>query len=177
MPDSKPTKKALSKSRFPPAPGSLNIRSARKTDIPHLVALIKDAFAEYNLMMDPAIEVPDFLSFENSYDFRKKHLLTALWNDKIAGCGAVTIDGKVAWLSRIYVHTGFRKRGIGTGIMQRLTEIALESGTETIELWSDTRFTDAHRLYRRFGFTQSGRERILQDDPNDTVEYHFFRNL
>ncbi len=128
-------------------------------------------------MMDPAIEVPDFLSFENSYDFRKKHLLTALWNDKIAGCGAVTIDGKVAWLSRIYVHTGFRKRGIGTGIMQRLTEIALESGTETIELWSDTRFTDAHRLYRRFGFTQSGRERILQDDPNDTVEYHFFRNL
>jgi len=75
------------------------------------------------------------------------------------------------------VHTGFRKKGIGTGIMQRLTEMALESGTETIELWSDTRFTDAHRLYQRFRFAQSGRERVLPDDPNNTVEYHFYRNL
>ena len=127
--------------------------------------------------MDPAIEVPDFLSFESTYDFRKKHLLTALWDDEIAGCGAATIEGKAAWISRMYVHTGFRRKGIGTGIMQRLTEIALDSGTKTIELWSDTRFTNAHHLYQRFGFTQSGRERILPDDSNDTVEYHFFRNL
>lgn len=162
---------------FPPAPSSLNIRFARKTDIPDLVALIGDAFTEYSLDMDPAIEVPDFLSFEKSYDFQTKHLITALWDHKISGCGAVTIDGDIAWLSRIYVHTGFRKRGIGTGIMQRLTELALDSGTDTIELWSDTRFTDAHRLYQRFGFMQSGRERVLPDDPNDTVEYHFFRNL
>ena len=167
----------MSHSRFGTTTGSLKIRSARKTDIPHLVALIMDAFAEYNLVIDPAIEVPDFLSFEKSYDFRKRHLVTALWNDKITGCGAVTIDGKVAWLSRIYVHTGFRKKGIGTGIMQQLTEMALESGTETIELWSDTRFTDAHRLYQRFRFAQSGRERVLPDDPNNTVEYHFYRNL
>ncbi len=127
--------------------------------------------------MDPAIEVPDFLSFESTYDFREKHLLTALWDDEIAGCGAVTIDGKTAWISRMYVHTGFRRKGIGSGIVQRLTKIARKSGSETIELWSDTRFTDAHRLYERFGFSRSGQERVLPDDPNDTVEYHFFRNL
>ncbi len=182
------------------------IRPAEPADIPHLIRIIKDAFASYELVMDPEYEVPDFLSLRQTYDFRRKHLLTALWDGEIAGCGALTIEGKTAWLSRIYVHARFRKKGIGTNIIEQLIGIARQyrsddsrfSGgpkdrsavksmpdsvqdpsrpSSTVELWSDTRFTDAHRLYLRLGFRQSGRERVLPNDPNYTVEYHFIRNL
>ena len=41
-------------------------------------------------------------------------------------------------------------------------------------LWSDTRFTHAHRLYLRTGFRQTG-ERELPEDINQTREYSFER--
>jgi hypothetical protein len=45
-----------------------------------------------------------------------------------------------------------------------------------MELWSDTRFLDAHRLYERLGYRRTGRTRELHD-LSDTVEYEFDKPL
>ena len=42
-------------------------------------------------------------------------------------------------------------------------------------LWTDTRFLDAHRLYRSLGFREYG-ERLLHDS-NNTKEYGFTKPL
>jgi predicted GNAT superfamily acetyltransferase len=54
-------------------------------------------------------------------------------------------------------------------------EYARQSGKQKMILWSDTRFADAHRLYRSMGFQEVG-ERELHDS-NNTVEYGFERAL
>jgi putative acetyltransferase len=45
------------------------------------------------------------------------------------------------------------------------------AGKPKMILWSDTRFADAHRLYRNLGFTEMG----IRDlhDSNNSVEYGF----
>ena len=52
---------------------------------------------------------------------------------------------------------------------------AREHGAWRIELWSDTRFEDAHRLYERLGYVKSGNRKL--DDVNDTVEFRYERDL
>jgi putative acetyltransferase len=53
---------------------------------------------------------------------------------------------------------------------------ARSAGATGMVLWSDTRFTDAHRLYTRAGYQKSGRVRSLHDRSN-TDEYEFVRTL
>jgi RimJ/RimL family protein N-acetyltransferase len=43
-------------------------------------------------------------------------------------------------------------------------------------LWSDTRFEQSHRLYTRMGFQRLG-VRTLPDDPNDSREFRFERDV
>jgi putative acetyltransferase len=69
------------------------------------------------------------------------------------------------------VHPSRRRQGWG----RRLTELAIDyarrAGRRRMILWSDTRFLDAHRLYRKMGFTQRGMREL--HDSNNSVEYGF----
>jgi putative acetyltransferase len=53
---------------------------------------------------------------------------------------------------------------------------AARNSAAFVELWSDTRFLDAHRLYERLGYTRSPHTRELQDLSN-SVEFHFLKHL
>jgi putative acetyltransferase len=45
-----------------------------------------------------------------------------------------------------------------------------------LELWSDTRFVDAHRLDARLGYRRLPGTRDLHDRSNST-EYHYAKSL
>jgi len=47
-------------------------------------------------------------------------------------------------------------------------------GRSEIILWSDTRFTNAHRLYEKLGFKPLGKRELK--DINKSVELGFKRN-
>ncbi|MBA3600888.1 MAG: hypothetical protein H0W45_06525 [Acidobacteria bacterium] len=47
-------------------------------------------------------------------------------------------------------------------------------GRSEIILWSDTRFTNAHRLYKKLGFNLLGKRELK--DVNKSVELGFKRN-
>jgi putative acetyltransferase len=53
--------------------------------------------------------------------------------------------------------------------MKAVLAEAKKNGRSTMELWSDKRFTDAHRLYERFGAKVVG-ERICHD-PDKSPEW------
>jgi putative acetyltransferase len=55
-------------------------------------------------------------------------------------------------------------------------EAARAAGASVVELWSDTRFADAHRLYERLGYRRGKHTRQLHD-PSDTTEYFYDRRL
>ena len=51
-----------------------------------------------------------------------------------------------------------------------------EHGFTRLVLWSDTRFEHSHRLYDRMGFVRMG-ERTVENDPNNSREYRFERDV
>jgi GNAT superfamily N-acetyltransferase len=87
------------------------------------------------------------------------------------------VDGRPgAELKRLYVRADQRASGLGRWLVERVEAAARAAGAETVELWSDTRFLDAHRLYRRLGYEPTGETRELHD-PSDTTEYRFVSDL
>jgi GNAT superfamily N-acetyltransferase len=68
----------------------------------------------------------------------------------------------------------------GSGLAQTLfglvAETAARVGAGRIWLWSDTRFTRAHRFYEKMGFRRGAETRAL-DDVSNTIEFFFARDL
>ena len=84
---------------------------------------------------------------------------------------AVLLDDDSAELKSLYVHQDLRRQGIGARLTQLAIDYARSHGSAKIVLWSDVLFLDAHRLYRKMGFTQRGRREL--HDLNQTIEYGF----
>lgn len=84
--------------------------------------------------------------------------------------------GACVELKRLYVRADARRRGLGRALVGRVEDWARAHGATTVVLWSDDRFTDAHRLYERCGYRDTGARRDLHD-PSDTTEIEFVRTL
>ncbi len=89
----------------------------------------------------------------------------------VATVGALPQDTRAIELKALYVHPAIRRQGWGRRLTELVMDYARAAGKKRAILWSDTRFTDAHRLYRGMGFRQSG-ERELHDIYNSS-EYGF----
>ena len=94
--------------------------------------------------------------------------------DATVGCGPV-VDG-TAELKRLYVAAPARGRGLGSALVAAVEHHAATRGAQAVELWSDTRFTAAHRRYTALGYHRTGEARALHD-PSDTTEWRFVRQL
>lgn len=83
--------------------------------------------------------------------------------------GKVRAAGSDCSLERLYVHPDARRRGIGEALIRDVISRAKSRGRKVMELWSDKRFGDAHRLYGRFGAITIG-DRICHD-PDQSPEW------
>jgi GNAT superfamily N-acetyltransferase len=79
-------------------------------------------------------------------------------------------------LERLYVHHRWRRQGVAAGLADMVEHLAADRGATEIELWSDSRFTDAHRFYQRRGYSRVGPDREL-GDLSRTREHHFVKAL
>lgn len=94
----------------------------------------------------------------------------------LAMVGWTPVDEDTGELKRLYVDASARRRGLGEALVSLVVDAVRATGRGRVELWSDTRFTDAHRLYARLGFVRQPETRDL-DDPSNTTEYRYLRNL
>lgn len=72
-------------------------------------------------------------------------------------------------LGRLYVHPAGRRRGVGRLLMEQVLVEARLQSRKCLEIWSDKRFANAHRLYGKFGAMPVG-DRIC-DDPDSSPEW------
>lgn len=91
-----------------------------------------------------------------------------------APAGAAAGEG--VELKSLYVGSRHRRQGFAAALVGVVERVARQRGASRVELWSDSRFTDAHRLYTRLGYRRQPRTRRL-DDPSDTTEYAFHKQL
>jgi len=79
-------------------------------------------------------------------------------------------------LQKLYVARSARRKGLGSRLVDLVETDSIERGETAIELWSDTRFEPAHRLYERLGYVRNGATRELHDLSN-SVEYRYLKEL
>lgn len=160
----------------PAAP--VGLRALRDDDADAVIALVSAAYAEYPGCVLDLPGVDDDLP-----------VLARRWADAGGGGWVVERDGEVVacvgWaptgpgtveLKRLYVAAAARGAGLGAALVAQVVAAANGQGARWLELWSDTRFEDAHRLYERLGFARLPGTRDLHD-PSDTTEFHYVRDL
>ena len=150
---------------------------ATAADVPAVMLLIGRVFSEYGLLLMPTFEVPDLLQFDAYYTAPRGAFWIVRDDTRVVGSvGVDRVDARTAELKRLYVDATMRGRGIGQRLVETVIEWSREQRMTRLVLWSDTRFENSHRLYRRLGFEQLG-ERTVEGDINDSREYRFERDL
>ncbi len=153
------------------------IRIARKEDIPLLLALIGEVFQEYDFIYNAFDELPDFFDFDKVYAFTDSHLYVVEDSGKVVACGGYMYDEeKSPVLKRIYVDINQRRKGYGELLVRFLCDEIKELGFPEVSLWTDTRFTKAHRLYEKLGFKVTERKRPL-NDVNVSYEIEYLKSF
>ncbi len=85
--------------------------------------------------------------------------------------GVRRVAGTDCALERLYVLRSQRGRGVGRALFAATLDAARGLSRRRLEIWSDKRFAEAHRLYEAHGARQAG-ERICHD-PDQSPEWGF----
>src|SRR6266511_2042370 len=154
------------------------IRQARDGDSAGLVQLIGQCYAEYpGCVLDVDGEEPWLLAPATAYAGWRGRLWVAERDRAVVGSGGFRPRAPgVGGVHHLYVARAARRRGLATRLLGLIEAEARRRGADRVELWSDTRFTEAHRLYQRLDYVRSPDTREL-GDLSRSVEYHFAKAL
>ena len=157
---------------------NVKIRDARDDDSDGLIRLIGDCFSEYpGCVLDVEGEAPELISPATWHKEAGGRLWVAEGDGTIVGCVAILPEAeRSAELKKLYVSSELRRLGLGARLCELVEAEARSRGANTVILWSDTRFEDAHRLYEQRGYERGPDTRELHD-ASKSVEYYFRRSL
>jgi ADP-ribose pyrophosphatase YjhB (NUDIX family)/GNAT superfamily N-acetyltransferase len=147
---------------------SSRIRRARTADSAAAAAVVKAVYDEYGFTWDELGYHRDLQDVETAY----AAFFVAELDGRIVGTAGLSGEGS---LERLYVLPSARSDGTGSALLRAVAEEARRLGRRRLEIWTDTRFEQAHRLYERFGAHRSG-ERI-NDDPDASFEWRYTLGL
>jgi GNAT superfamily N-acetyltransferase len=151
------------------------IRAVADSDADSIIALIAGCWAEYpGCVMDVDNENPELRAFA-THCARKGG---AGWI-AAAGTGMIAtypLDDRAWEISRMYVAATARGTGLAHALLDLAEARAACHGATRLELWTDTRFTRAHRFYEKRGYARQPGIRALHDLSN-SEEFHYLRVL
>lgn len=153
----------------------MKIRRAIKKDVPQIINLIADIWAEYDCILDTEKEEKYLLAPEDYFHSKDGEFWVVAERNEIVGTVAVIMLGETtAELKSLYVGKNFRNQGLGENLTKLAVKFASLKGRSEIILWSDTRFIEAHKLYEKIGFKRLGKREL--DDINKSSEFGYKRN-
>ncbi|MDT5123107.1 MAG: putative acetyltransferase [Acidobacteriota bacterium] len=154
---------------------SLSPRPTVPEDVPGILNLIAGIYAEYDCVLDAENDERHLLEPGTYFRAYGGEFWVVEENGVIRATVAVMLHDDAGELKTLYVHPSLRRQGWG----RRLTELAMDyarsRGKTKMILWSDTRFLDAHSLYRSMGYREMGIREL--HDSNNSVEYGFELSL
>lgn len=153
----------------------MELIKAEKEDSSDIISLVGEVWREYECTLNLDIEEQHLLDPGNYFRQRGGEFWIVRENGILIATAAVSIENELAEMKTLYVKEESRGRGLGTQLTNLAIETAKERGAKRMELWSDTRFIDAHRMYERLGFVQFGVRDL--NDHNNTHEYGYRRDI
>ncbi|MGD9143871.1 MAG: GNAT family N-acetyltransferase [Dehalococcoidia bacterium] len=139
----------------------VTIRKAKESDIPRILELYQQ-LAMNPEELESVTTGPEFARemFLKMTELEGYHLLVAVVDGEVMGTAVLVIlpglaHGISHWgvVEFMVVDETHRSRGIGQVLMDRAAELAQEAGCYKIMLGSNKKRTDAHRFYRKAGYT------------------------
>lgn len=82
----------------------------------------------------------------------------------------VWYDGPVVLVDELYVAPEARRRGFGSALLAAVESLTRERGGELIEIAVDGTDADAHRFYKRHGYTST-------DAGQDQPSFYYHRSV
>jgi putative acetyltransferase len=161
-----------------PATTEIAVREVRDSDAAGLVELIEGCYAEYpGCILDVDAEEPWLMEPATAYKRWQGRLWVVERDGRIvAGAGVRPSGPGMAAVHSVYVTRHARRQGLATRLLGLVEAEALARGARWIQLWSDARFVEAHRLYAKLGYVRSGGFRERRE-LSQSVEYHFVKLL
>ncbi|MHB8681631.1 MAG: GNAT family N-acetyltransferase [Acidimicrobiales bacterium] len=159
-------------------PPGTTVRAATDDDSGAVVDLVRACFSEYEgCVLDTDTEEPQLLRVASYYaEIGGSAWVVVHDGDVVASVACRPAGPGAVELKLLYVAARARRRGLGRALVAMVEQEARQQGASEVELWSDTRFLDAHRLYEELGYEQLPETRELHD-LSKTVEYHFHKRL
>jgi putative acetyltransferase len=159
-------------------PSGILIRDAEDSDSDGLIALIGGCFAEYPGCVFDLEELPELLGIATHFQSHGGRFWVAEGASRVIGCVGFSPGKKAGFaeLKKLYVEKAARTSGLGSTLCALVEDEARRAGFVAMDLWSDTRFSTAHRFYERRGYVRGEQTRDLHDKSN-TVELYFERPL
>jgi putative acetyltransferase len=156
----------------------IDIRPAENSDSAALLHILQVVFAEYPGCVLDIEEVPELLQPATAFAEMGGSLWVAQHQDQVVGCVGLVPDGIPGRmeLKKLYTLPAVRGRGLGRRLTEQAEFAARQQQADSLHLWTDTRFTTAHRVYERLGYVRLPEIRELHDRSN-SVEYHYEKRL
>ncbi len=154
------------------------LRAGRDADAPAIIALIGACWAEYpGCVMDMERENHELLALGTYYAERGGALWVAEGQGALAGMVATCPLADGTWeLCKMYVSGAARGAGLAQALVATAEAHARAGGATRMALWTDTRFTRAHRFYEKLGYLRDGPIRAL-DDLSHSIEFAYAKPL
>lgn len=159
----------------PGSPSPAILRPVADGDGPAVAALIAACFAEYSGCLYEPSEFPELNAPATWANKRGTRFTVAEADGEVVGCicATATADGWME-LHKFYVAAPYRGSGLALALFATVEEAARDAGSRGLMLWTDTRFTRAHRFYEKQGLVRQAETRRLHD-VSDTTEFLYRR--
>ena len=157
----------------------ITTRPVSDTDAEDLIALVGDSYAEYpGCILDLDDLDRDLLQPATAIERVSGRWWVVEDDGRVVGSIAASDIGDQhdVELKRLYVASTHRRRGVAAHLVAEVEAHARRLGARRVVLWTDSRFTQAHRLYQRLGYLETGERRDL-DDLSNTTELEFVKPL
>ena len=173
---------------------AFTIRLANRSDEPAIQSVIRTVYEEYGWPWYPEGYHCDLYDIKTGYFDKGGFFWVGELNGKIVGTtglevfpafpegkNIVTIDGVSRGagcdcsLERLYLLQSARGTGIGKKLLMHTISFAESIGRLRMEVWSDKKLEDAHRLYEKIGAEWIG-DRLCHD-PEQSPEWGMIIDL
>lgn len=152
---------------------NVKLRDARDDDADQLIELIERCYSEYEgCVLDVDGEAPELRALATHHAKNGGRFWVAESGGKLVGCVGVVTGSEpgVMEMKKIFVAKDARQMGLGARLCSLVEAEAMSRRSTAVELWSDTRFTDSHRLYESRGY-EKGPTRELHDRSHSVEQY------
>ena len=152
----------------------VTVRAAQNEDAPAVIDLIARCFAEYpGCVLEVDLEEASLRHLTGRFD--RFWVATTPCSRVVGTIALAESKGQRIELKKLYVDRHLRGHGIARTLIELVETEARQRNATLVELWTDTRFETAHRVYQKLGYRQTGAERALED-LSDTREFYFVKD-